>query len=298
MINHLEMSKEILKNINLHDIETINKIFGVLEKKIGYYKTVIHQIQSHENILDIMNSSYSVTSGFSGARCWIMMFIMDNVHYFISFPQKNIKRKDEIKLFAIPNKANPILYKTTIMEGIYFKHSEKKYFAIDNIHYYAGENMYLKTRTEIFNKISKNFQKDIHKLPSHNIVLRDNYSINENNFNSLYEEIQINPHIREIIFWPERKSKTEKIYSYTINDFDKNIEYIESRQMYMIKKNLTDVYELEDYDGKKMGIAYIPDINTSTMCSKWFKTKKKNKLKVLFHKKQHDDKWIPIHKID
>ena len=177
-------------------------------------------------------------------------------------------------------------YYGTIMDGIYFKIDNCKYFVIMDVYQFKGENQILKNRLSRLYNLDKNLKK-VSVSESVSICVCKNYDLEIDLLKQMIDTIKINPQIRELYFYPDDNGN--KIYNYVIKDSDLQDNW--KMQLFKIyKTNRVDVYEIKQ-DGMNH-ILYIPDIETSKMCQQWFK---KNKTVNAYCKyNETHNKWIPV----
>jgi hypothetical protein len=89
------------------------------------------------------------------------------------------------------------------------------------------------------------------------------------------------------------------IFVRTILDSDLKDDIIHLSNFSMHRPENADVYKLFDiHTEKKIGIAYIPDTQTSKKCKQWFNKKSVKTLIVKCKLDIEKNKWIPIEPVD
>ena len=281
------------KNPDLKLADTKNKILEYL------YKSDIQIDTRHESILTmkdmdiIRNNDYVICPRFSGTRSWIIFFSTDNAYFAVSFPKHSQRKREELRIHPIDISVRKIFYRGTIMEGIYFQNNGKKHLVVDEVYRLAGEDQRLKSKEDRLTNLAKFIKNSMSASPNYRINVSQVYSINEKSLKKLYDKIKIEPSIQEIIFYPRMYGS--KIYVYTILDTDLTDNVIKITQFKLQKTASPDVYNLLSPKNKnKIGIAYIPDIETSKKCKQWFKDYKKKILLVKCQFHIEKQKWIPM----
>lgn len=281
------------KNIDLMLADTKNKILEYL------YKSDIQIDTKHESILtmkdmdNIRDNDYVICPRFSGTRSWVIFFSTDQAYFAVSFPKHNQRKREEIRIHAIDITVRKIFYRGTIMEGIYFQNNNKKYLVIDEVYKLAGEDQILKPKEDRLANLAQYIKKSMSASPNYCISVSQVYNINEKSLKKLYDKIKTEPSIQELIFYPRLYGL--KIYTYTILDSDLTDNIIKISIFNLQKTSNPDVYNLLTLENKnKIGIAYIPNIETSKKCKQWFKDYKKKTLVVKCHLHIEKQKWIPM----
>lgn len=286
------MSKTIYnKNPNLGSRETKNKILQYL------YKNVIDLNVKQEPICKgdmeyIRDNDYVICPRFSGTRSWIIFFNVGNDYFAVNFPKHSQRKKEDLRIHPINVRINKEFYRGTIMEGIYYQRDEKKFLVIDEVYLLAGEDQRLKSKDDRLTNLARYIKTSIETCQDFCICVSQFYQINKRSLRDLYEKIKADTFIQEIIFYP--KLYGSKIFSYTILDSDLVDRIIKISQFQLQKTSSPDVYNLIALDtGKKIDIAYIPDMETSKKCKQWFKDSKKKILLVKCQMDTDKKKWIP-----
>lgn len=282
------------KNIGLDTESTRNTIFKYLGKSNLGQSHTYEVINSVKDLDTIREGEYIMCPRFNGTRSWVIFFYDNNtdIHYAVNFPKHNIRKRDEITIHPTNVTAATSIYQGTIMEGIYYQEEGVKYIIIDDIYMYAGNDQTLKSRSDRL-KLLSNGSKITSTGGSMYIYACNTYRINKDSIMSLYDLIKTDRRIQEITFFPDNFGK--KIFTYAITSADLIERVIHIETFLMQKTSRTDVYEMViPKTTEKIGIAYIPDIETSKMCKSWFQIHKKKSILVKFQKNSVNDKWTPI----
>ncbi len=284
------------KNPNIQAPETKNMILKYLYSKVNLD-------MKQDNILNmsdldtIKSNDYIICPRFSGTRCWILFFEHNDSYYAVSFPKHSQRKKEQINIYPIDCRASKELYRGTIMEGIYFKFDEVRYLVIDEVHVISGENQLLKSKDDRLDHLANYLKSNIQISSTFHIYVSQFYQINKNSLKKLFEKLKSDTNIQEIIFYP--KIYGGKIYRYTIIDEDLTDHVIKLAYFNLQKTPNPDVYNLMcGNTNTKVDIAYIPDIECSKKCKRWFKDHKKNILPVKCQMDMDKNKWIPIELVE
>lgn len=285
-----------IKNDKLGSNEIKDKIFKYLYAS-GIDLNVKYEIISSDRDLDdIRDNDYIICPKFGGTRSWILFFCDDDCYYAVTFPKYKHKKMNLI-IHPIDITVHPSFYNGTIMEGIFFKINDRRYLVIDEVYILAGQNELLKSKDDRLNNLSSFIKKMTHVNPYYNIYISQFFTIGKKSLRDLYEKIKSDPKIQEIIFYPKLYGK--KIYKYTIIDSDLIDNVIKLTQFRLQKTDSPDVYNLlATESGNKVDIAYIPDMETSKICKRWFKDNKCKELLVKCQMDMDKKKWIPMEIIE
>ena len=286
-------SGEYLKNVGLNSREVKNKILKYL------YTSQINLNQKYESILNlkdldnVRDGDYLICPRFSGTRSWIIFFHVNNNYYAVNFPKHSQRKKEDLYMHPIEMSVDKKFYRGTIMEGIFFRMDNRCFLVVDEVYSLFGEDQLLKSKEDRLNYLSECIKIDTNINPDYHMYVSQFFNTNKKSLKELYEKIKADSKIQEIIFYPRQHGK--KIYKYTIIDTDLIDNVVKLSQFRLQKTASPDVYNLlTKLSGKKMGIACIPDIETSKKCKQWFKD---NKAKELLVKCQMDPDrkgWIPL----
>lgn len=288
------------KNLNLRSAEVKNEILKYL------YSSGINVNSRHEKICNsrdldnIRDSDYVICPKFRGTRTWVIFFhsVRSNVYYAVNFPKHSQRKREDIVIHPIEINVDTKFYHGTIMEGIYYKDSNTKYLIIDEVYVLGGENQLLKSKDDRLNYLSTYFKDSIRINLNYSMIVTQYYLIGKKSLKELYDSIKKDTRIQEIIFYPQQYGK--KIYLYTIIDTDLIDNVIKTAILYFQKTSTPDVYNLLSCDSKtKIGMAYIPDTETSKKCKEWFKLNKKAKELIVKCRFDMVKKlWIPIELVE
>lgn len=285
----------VVKNANLSDPGVKASIFRYVRSRINT-ETKHVPITTFADLDNILKASYVICPKIIGTRSWIVFFKNGDTYYSVNFPKSD--RKD-CKIFALDIQVKPEIYLGTIMEGIHHKYMNEHYFIIDEIYYFEGRNILTKTKTDRLGQLSSAIQGKFMMSNNFRLCVSNHFNINSSSIAELYEKIVSDSNIQEIIFYPNIFG--QKVYKYVILDTDTETKntVVELCEFEMHRPENADVYRLFDLGtGEKIGIALIPDIETSKRCKEWFKKKSIKSLKVQFKLDQDKNKWIPIKQVE
>jgi hypothetical protein len=284
------------KNIGLDTPNVKNKVLKYLYTHVNL-KLKPENVKNEKDLNNIKDNDYIICPQFSGTRSWIMFFQLDDVYYAVNFPKHSQTKKDILQIHPIDVSVCEDFYYGTIMEGIFFRMDEKKFLVIDEVYMLTGQDQLLKPKDDRLKELSIYLTKNMMHNPNFQINVSQFYYVNKQNLQTLYEKIKSDTKINELIFYP--KNFGLKIYNYTIIDSDLIDNVIKLTTFSMHKTESPDVYNLLSVSsGKKIGIAYIPDMETSKRCKQWFKDYKTKKLLVKCQMSIEKNKWIPMEIIE
>lgn len=307
------MLRNKIGNANVQQLDS-NLYPQVLDKiysNVNFQK-IRYQILNNKSYLDeIKSSKHYITPHFQGYNYLLIFMVINNVKYNLLI-MKNLKFWQEqnniqdIKIYKFDTNNSYIDYNTiSIFDGKMINNSNKSSFIINDIYNKTMENLTLPEKldqvNDILNKIKIN---DNHNFDCKVCRLYNFSELPDLIFNKLKTtELKING----LMFLPEY---TGKYYIYTNdNEFDelknnsnnnvtitiKKTNTNSEIEFYMKKTNVPDVYELYDNDETnivKEGIAHIPNMKTSHYFRNIFQNK--NMIKINCIKSDKFNKWIPI----
>ena len=201
---------------------------------------------------------------------WFTYFQDKKVCVFIEI---NIGSKKNIKnIFIVPQKFEKKIVLGTIFYGTLFTINEKKYFSIENIHFYKGKN--IENNTEIFKlEILNNiFSKEIKQIIIGNSGICIGIPIIETSFENAIKTAKHLPYqiysIQNRNFNGKTNLHNSTLYKSTDNEEEKKIFIvkadIQNDIYHLFAKNKNQI--LEQYD-----MAFIPNYKTSVMMNKLFR---------------------------
>ena len=276
------------------------------------FQKIRYQILNNRSYLDeIKSSKHYITPHFQGYNYLLIFMVINSVKYNLLI-MKNLKfwkeqnNMQDIKIYKFDTNNSYIDYSTiSIFDGKMINNSNKSSFIINDIYNKTMENLTLPEKLELVNDILNKIKiNDNHNFDCKVCRLYNFSELPDLVFNKLKTtELKING----LMFLPEY---TGKYYIYTNdNEFDelknnnnnnvtitiKKTNTNSEIEFYMKKTNVPDVYELYDNDETnivKEGIAHIPNMKTSHYFRNIFQNK--NMIKINCIKSDKFNKWIPI----
>lgn len=286
-----------IKNAKLGTQEVKNKILRYLYSSHINLNIKYEPIINQNDLDNIRDNDYIICPRFSGTRSWIIFFHTGNNYYAVNFPKHSQTKKEELIIHSVDIRVSKEFYRGTIMEGIFFRMNEKKYLVIDEVYILAGENQLLKSKDDRLNNLTQFIKLSTNINPIYYMYVSQYFNINKKSLRDLYEKIKMDTKIQELIFYPKTYGK--KIYNYTIVDIDLKDNIIKLVKFRMQKTANIDVYNLLSInDNKKIGIAYIPDMETSKKCRQWYKDNKVKELIVKCQMNMDKKKWVPLELVE
>lgn len=307
------MLRNKIGNANVQQLDS-NLYPQVLDKiysNVNFQK-IRYQILNNKSYLEeIKSSKHYITPHFQGYNYLLVFMIINSVKYNLLI-MKNLKfwkeqnNMQDIKIYKFDTNNSYIDYSTiSIFDGKMINNSNKSSFIINDIYNKTMENLTLPEKLDqvnnILNKIKVN---DNHNFDCKVCRLYNFSELPDLVFNKLKTtELKING----LMFLPEY---TGKYYIYTNdtefdelkNNSNNNVTITIKKtntnseiEFYMKKTNVPDVYELYDNDETnlvKEGIAHIPNMKTSHYFRNIFQNK--NMIKINCIKSDKFNKWIPI----
>jgi len=310
------MLKSRIGNSNLYPIDQslYTNILDKIYTSINFQK-IRYQIINNNSYLDIIKSNkHYITSHFQGYNFMLAFLKINNIKYNLLI-MKNLKHLKEqnniqdIKIYKFDTLVNNLEYYDnlgTIFDGKIINVSNKSSYIIHDAYLISGENLQNLSLPEKLQKIDQVINnikiENVHNFDCKICRLYECKDLPDLIFNKIKTtDLRING----LMFLPEY---TGKYYIYTndteFEDLKKNTNMnISLRknnncseiEFYMKKTNVPDVYELYDSEENnlvKEGIAHIPNIKISHYIRNLFRDK--NMIKINCIKSEKFNKWIPI----
>jgi hypothetical protein len=298
-------------NLQQFDSNLYSQVLDKVYNSVNFQKIRYQLLNNKSYLDDIKNSKYYITPHFQGYNYLLVFMVINNVKYNLLI-MKNLKfwkeqnNIQDIKIYKFDTNNSYIDYSTiSIFDGKMINNSNKSSFIINDIYNKTMENLTLPEKLDqvnnILNKIKVN---DNHNFDCKVCRLYNFSELPDLVFNKLKTtELKING----LMFLPEY---TGKYYIYTNdtefdelkNNSNNNVTITIKKtntnseiEFYMKKTNVPDVYELYDNDETnlvKEGIAHIPNMKTSHYFRNIFQNK--NMIKINCIKSDKFNKWIPI----
>lgn len=282
------------KNIDITSNKTKNIIISYLHKYIENPHIRYQNITSWDMVDTIKHGDYVMFPSHSGSRTWILFFTYHGKYYAVSFPQHNIRKRDNINIYPIPIKMREKIYNGTILEGIYRKENDIQYLIIDDVHYVYGKAQIAKSKSYRLNYIRDVLKTDmISDSNNMRIMVNKCYNMDKFGITELFDKVKNNYGVRDIIFYPSLLHSN--IFQYTILESDRENDIIKYSTLILEKTKLPDVYHLLTINNNNnIGIAYIPDKEISKLCNSWFKSKRTKSVTIKCKYNFNMARWIPF----
>lgn len=205
---------------------------------------------------------------------WFTYFQDKRVCIFIEVTLGGQKKINEI--FIVPQCYEKKLVLGTIFFGTVFNIDKKKYYSIENIHYYKGKNIENNNEKYKLSLIKNILEKELKSCFLTNKGICMAMPIIESKFENCIETAKL---LTYNIYSIQNRNLHGKNVNYSSSLYKKFDEDITSK-IFMVKAQIqNDVYDLYYYNNgslEKYEIAYIPDYKTSTMMNNIFRKIKEN----------------------
>ena len=284
------------KNNGLESSETKNRILKYLYTNVKQ-NLKYNDIGGEKDLNNIRDNDYIICPRVSGTRSWILFFKMEETYYAVNFPKHSQRKIQDLRIHPIEITVRKDFYNGTIMEGVFFRMNDERFLVIDEVYMLAGQKQLLKPKDDRLNDLIQSFTKDIVGNDTYHMYVSEFYKVNDDSLKKLYNKIKDDNKIQEIIFYP--RVYGGKIYNYTIIDSDLIDHVLKIAKFRMQKTASPDVYNLYAVgSNEKTGIAYIPTIDTSKLCKRWFKDNKSKELMVKCQLHMEKKKWVPFELVE
>jgi len=205
---------------------------------------------------------------------WFTYFQDKRVCIFIEITLAGQKQINE--MFIVPQCYEKKLVLGTIFFGTVFNIDKKKYYTIENIHYYKGKNIENNNEKYKLSLIKNILEKELKSCFLTNKGICMAMPIIESKFDKCIETAKLLSYKIHSIQNRNMHGKNSNYSSTLFKQIDQDIK----SKIFIVKAQLqNDVYDLYYYKSgqlEKYDIAYIPDYKTSTMMNNIFRNIKEN----------------------
>ena len=205
---------------------------------------------------------------------WFTYFQDKRVCVFIEVTLGGQKQINE--MFIVPQSYEKKLVLGTLFFGTVFNIDKKKYYSIENIHYYKGKNIENNNEKYKLSLIKNILEKELKSCFLTNKGICMAMPIIESKFENCVETAKLLSYKIHSIQNRNLHGKNNNYSSTLFKQIDDDVK----SKIFTVKAQLqNDVYDLYYYKSgelKKYDIAYIPDYKTSTMMNNIFRKIKEN----------------------
>jgi len=205
---------------------------------------------------------------------WFTYFQDKRVCIFIEVTLGGQKQINE--MFIVPQSYDKKLVLGTLFFGTVFNIDKKKYYSIENIHYYKGKNIENNNEKYKLSLIKNILEKELKSCFLTNKGICMAMPIIESKFENCVETAKLLSYKIHSIQNRNLHGKNNNYSSTLFKQIDDDVK----SKIFIVKAQLqNDVYDLYYYNSrelKKYDIAYIPDYKTSTMMNNIFRKIKEN----------------------
>ena len=294
------MSKKVIIGSNVgyeilkYDIKS--KIFNYLVESVSKSKLESNLIRNECNLNDLLDNNYNILPNIVGEDYIFICKKLNDKYYVVlveknSFDLSNINF-NKINIISLKIRLNLKSYDGTIFEGRLVNLGGTNVFIINKVFMLDG------------NKLDNLALDDIYEKTNEFI---DNSYILDTNMNSILFKLNRVYKIHEFDDLLSNKLKSSK-YKFSSIDFVKS-NFENTYRLYFSNQDYSsnfvnilgklidiDVIELYAKDNmnkiRRIGIAHIPDINTSLLCNKFISKNELSNLRCKFNFKFK--KWVPL----
>ena len=277
------------------DFNTKKKLLDYLFKTVDIYKLNLKRIEDEKDLLNIKNSSYYIYPNIIGKDYIFLKKKIKNIYYAVLIDKDNLNNNvninyNSVTIIGLKIRMSLKSYKGTILEGRLVNLGGRSVFIINDDYQLYGKDI------ETFD-INKS---QLSEFINNSVIIDHHMNIIDFKINKIYdissidhvvnEKIKNSRHnITSIVFIPNNDNVK---YTYNICDVsEQNI-----KKYFLAKYDKTDVVSLYALDEngckKKVGIAHIPTIKCSHICSRY--VPQNDYIKVLCKLNTNFKKWQPI----
>jgi hypothetical protein len=294
------MSKKVIIGSNVgyeilkYDIKS--KIFNYLVESVSKSKLESNLIKNECNLNDLMDNNYNILPNIVGEDYIFICKKLNDKYYVVlveknSFDLNNINF-NKINIISLKIRLNLKSYDGTIFEGRLVNLGGTNVFIINKVFMLDGSRLDNLALDDIYEKTNE---------------FIDNSYILDTNMNSILFKLNRVYKIYEFDDLLSNKLKSSK-YKFSSIDFVKS-NFENTYRLYFSNQDYSsnfvnilgklidiDVIELYAKDNmnkiRRIGIAHIPDINTSLLCNKFISKNELSNLRCKFNFKFK--KWVPL----
>ena len=294
------MSKKVIIGSNVgyeilkYDIKS--KIFNYLVESVSKSKLESNLIKNECNLNDLLDNNYNILPNIVGEDYIFICKKLNDKYYVVlveknSFDLSNINF-NKINIISLKIRLNLKSYDGTIFEGRLVNLGGTNVFIINKVFMLDGSRLDNLALDDIYEKTNE---------------FIDNSYILDTNMNSILFKLNRVYKIYEFDDLLSNKLKSSK-YKFSSIDFVKS-NFENTYRLYFSNQDYNsnfvnilgklidiDVIELYAKDNmnkiRRIGIAHIPDINTSLLCNKFISKNELSNLRCKFNFKFK--KWVPL----
>ena len=294
------MSKKVIIGSNVgyeilkYDIKS--KIFNYLVESVSKSKLESNLIRNECNLNELLDNNYSILPNIVGEDYIFICKKLNDKYYVVlveknSFDLSNINF-NKINIISLKIRLNLKSYNGTIFEGRLVNLGGTNVFIINKVFMLDGSRLDNLALDDIYEKTNE---------------FIDNSYILDTNMNSILFKLNRVYKIHEFDDLLSNKLKSSK-YKFSSIDFVKS-NFENTYRLYFSNQDYSsnfvnilgklidiDVIELYAKDNmnkiRRIGIAHIPDINTSLLCNKFISKNELSNLRCKFNFKFK--KWVPL----
>lgn len=294
------MSKKVIIGSNVgyeilkYDIKS--KIFNYLVESVSKSKLESNLIRNECNLNELLDNNYSILPNIVGEDYIFICKKLNDKYYVVlveknSFDLSNINF-NKINIISLKIRLNLKSYDGTIFEGRLVNLGGTNVFIINKVFMLDGSRLDNLALDDIYEKTNE---------------FIDNSYILDTNMNSILFKLNRVYKIHEFDDLLSNKLKSSK-YKFSSIDFVKS-NFENTYRLYFSNQDYSsnfvnilgklidiDVIELYAKDNmnkiRRIGIAHIPDINTSLLCNKFISKNELSNLRCKFNFKFK--KWVPL----
>ena len=317
---------------NYVNFETKQKIINYLYSNLDLSNHRYSLLKDINTLKFLKDNEHYVSPNLKGLNYLIVITMFENRKYCVAIDRKKLSyHKNQldmktVQIFQFNIKTNEDIFKGTIFDGKLINIDGKYIFMISDCFYIENNNMLAMDMIDKINHLDNllnnglikcnNFEFKLNKLSKYSELEEIIYKINNNKYGKLITN--------GLIFYP-KKSGTTIIYTEykptTENKIQQNnqiissgsyhiifdfVNFLKSRVyhyetnnnkkiLYLSKTLIPDVYNISETEiSDKIGIALIPNLKISHMCSELI-----NDIPVKFNCVFNDKfkKWVPINPV-
>ena len=294
------MSKKIVIGSNVgyeilkYDIKS--KIFNYLVNNVSSNKLYNNLIKNDNNLNEILDNGYSILPNIVGEDYIFICKKLNDKYYVVlieknSFDLNNINF-NKINIISLKIRLNLRSYDGTIFEGRLVNLGGSNVFIINKVFMLNGDGLNNLNMDDIYER-TNNFIDNSYIIDTNmnSILFKLNRLYELSEFDDLLSNRLVNSKYKfsNIDFI---KSDFENTYRLYFSNQDNNSYFVNILGK-LIDIDVIELFAKDNMDKiKRIGIAHIPDINTSLLCNKYISGNDLCNLKCKFNFKFK--KWVPL----
>ena len=236
---------------------------------------------------------YVVTPGQSGCQVWLMTVILSGVHYAVAIPCADLQGRRGPRVWPLDIQFTARAYQGTLLRGVSYREGQTRHYVVEDIYQCYGRSTLRQSRSRRMEELRTFINQAIRMTETmrlHRALLYETRDLQS--MTSLVRRVREDGLVRlqSLVFSPE--SWGGPVYIYYPTPADLGGQGDQYTVCLMRASGQPDVYLLTGLGGEEMGVASVPDLQTSRSCREMLAGE--TQVRVRCRLDTRTDKWIPI----